>query len=292
MMKITAVRKSWFFLVLFTFSNYFANSPDSIYNVWLPSIVGGLNFSHISFSNWTKGGTNSFTWSLKGDFEIKYQNESLTFRSTLNSIYGRTKLSGNEFRTNENDIYLDKVISFHANWKVDPYISNSIQTQITTGYEYKDDKAIKVADFFDPGIITQSFGFTYDKFSDIHTRLGLALQETITRKYRKYSDDEETPFKEETYKFETGLESVTNAKFQLDHNIIAESRLRLFTRFEDIDVWDLRWDNICKAKLNSWLNVSLTFNLVFKKSESHKVQMKESWEMGVMYNVLGKIEII
>ena len=272
--------KFWILFSFFTFTNFFANSPDSTYDGWRPKLVGGLNFSHISFSNWTKGGDNSFTWTIRGDFEIEYQNESFKFKSTLNTLYGRTKHAGNDFRTNENDLYLDQVISFHANWKVDPYISNSIQTQITTGYEYKDDTEVKVADFFDPGIITQS------KLSNIQTRLGLAMEETISRKYRKYTDDIETPVKKETYKFETGIESVTKAKLELDHNIIAESRLRLFTRFEELEVWDVRWDNICTAKLNSWLNVSLTFNLVFKKSESLKAQMKESWQMGILYNFL------
>ena len=278
--------RSILIILLWSSSSFYGSSPDSTLNRWIPSLVGGLNFSHISFSNWTKGGDNSFTWSIRGDFEVEYRNESFTFKTKLNSLYGRTKLAGNDFRTNENDLYLDQVISFHANWKVDPYISNSIQTQITTGYEYKNDEAIKVADFFDPGIISQSFGFTYDRLSSIQTRLGLAMQETLTRRYRKYSDDATTPDREETYKFETGLESVTNAKFNIDHNIIAESRLRLFTRFEEIEVWDVRWDNIWTAKLNSWLNVSFTFNLVFKKSESPKVQMKESWQMGVMYSFL------
>ncbi|MCB0730665.1 MAG: DUF3078 domain-containing protein [Ignavibacteriae bacterium] len=263
-----------------------SNTPDSTFNQWIPSLVGGLNFSQIAFSNWTKGGQNSINWTLNGDFDLNYKNEIIGFTTKINTIYGRTKLNGNDYRTNENEIYLDQVLSYHANWKVDPFISNSIQTQITTGYDYADEKPVKVADFFDPAIITQSLGFTYDKLTTVQTRLGVAFQHTTTKKYRKYSDDPETQEKLESYKFETGVESVTNAKFNLDKNLVAESKLILFTRFEEIKVWDVRWDNKMIAKINSWLNVIFTYNFIFKKSESQTAQMKEAWQMGVTYSFI------
>jgi hypothetical protein len=275
-----------FLFILFTSSIVFSNPQDSTFYKWVPSLVGGLNFSRIAFSNWTKGGENTLTWSVNADFNLEYQNESIGFKTNLKSIYGRTKFDGDDFKTNDNEIYLDQVISYHADWKVDPYFSNSIQTQITTGFDYKGEEPKKVADFFDPAIITQSLGFTYDKLTVIQTRMGLALQETITNKYRKYSDDVETPLKKEAYKFETGFECVTNSKINIDKNIVAESSLRLFTRFEEIEVWDIRLDSKWIAKINSWLNVSFKYNFIFKKSESPTAQMKEAWQMGVTYNFI------
>ena len=275
------------FFTAVTFSNQTdTKQVDSTYYKWIPSLVGGLNFSQIAFSNWTKGGENSFTWSVNSNFKLEYKNERILFKTKIKSVYGRTKLDGNDFRTNENELYLDQVVSYHAQWKVDPFFSNSVQTQITTGFNYKGESPEKVSDFFDPAVITQSLGFTYDKQKAIQTRLGLAFQHTVTNQYRKYSDDNETTTKTEAYKFETGFESVTNAKFKLDKNIVAESNLRLFTRFEDIEVWDIRWDNKMVAKVNSWLNISFTYNVIFKKSESPIAQMKEAWLMGVRYNFI------
>jgi Protein of unknown function (DUF3078) len=284
--KYSLFKSFLIFFVLFTSSFVFSKPSDSTSYRWIPSLVGGLNFSQIAFSNWTKGGENSMTWALNADFRMKYNNEIISFKTKLKSIYGRTKLNGNNFKTNENEIYLDQVISYHANWKVDPFFSNSIQTQLTTGFDYKNEPSVKVSDFFDPAMITQSLGFTYDKLATVQTRLGLALQHTITNKYRKYSDDNETPLKREAYKFETGFESVTNTKINIDKNIVAESSLRLFTRFEEIDVWDVRLDSKWIAKVNSWLNVSFKYNFIFKKSESPTAQMKESWQMGVTYNFI------
>ena len=272
--------------MLIVTTSIYSKSPDSTLYKWIPSLIGGINFSQLAFSNWTKGGENTLTWSVNGDFNLEYNNESIGFKTKLKTIYGRTKFDGNDFKTNDNEIYLDQVFSYHAEWKVDPYFSNSIQTQITTGFDYSGDKPNKVADFFDPGIITQSIGFTYDKLSTIQTRMGLAIEETITNKYRKYSDDLDTPLEIEAFKFETGFESVTNTKFKIDKNIIAESSLRLFTRFEEIEVWDVRLDSKWIAKINSWLNVSFKYNFIFKKSESPTAQMKESWQMGITYNFI------
>ncbi len=281
-----AIKRVFLLFILFASTNIFSKQADSTNYRWIPSLIGRLNFSQIAFSNWTKGGENSITWSLNGDFNLKYKNDILTFKTKFKSIYGRTKLDGGNFRTNENEIYLDQVLSYHANWKVDPFFSNSIQTQITTGFDYKSELPQKVSDFFDPAVITQSLGFTYDKLKTIQTRLGVALQHTTANKYRKYTDDTKTTSKEEAYKFETGFESVTNAKIKIDDNIVAESNLRLFTRFEEIDVWDVRWDNKMVAKVNSWFHVTLTYNFIFKKSESPTAQMKESWQMGITYNFI------
>ena len=285
--SVTSIIKRFVMLfILFGSTCTFAESADTTHQKWTPSLIGGFNFSQIAFSNWSKGGENSITWSLNVDFNLQYKSNGLSFKTNFESIYGRAKSDEKASRTNENEIYLDQVLSYGADWKVDPFFSNSLQTQITTGYDFDGATPVKVADFFDPAIITQSLGFTYDKLSEIQTRLGLALQHTIADEYLKYTDDLETPLEKESYKFETGFESVTKAKFNIDHNIIAESKLRLFTRFEEIDVWDVRWDNKMVAKVNSWFNVSFTYNLIFKKSESLTAQMKESWQMGITYNFI------
>ncbi|MBK7106924.1 MAG: DUF3078 domain-containing protein [Ignavibacteriae bacterium] len=286
MKKTCKIITNIFIIVCITFSEILSQTNDTTNYKWVPSLVGGLNFSQIAFSNWTKGGENSLTWTLNVDFNLNFENENLGFKTKFRSLYGRTKFDGNDYRTNENEIYLDQILSYHVDWKVDPFFSNSFRTQLTTGYDHSAPKPVKVSDFFDPAIITQSVGFTYDKLTALQTRLGIALQHTTTDIYRKYTNDVETLNKEESYKFETGFESVTNAKINLDDNIIAESNLILFTRFEEIDVWDVRWDNKMVAKVNSWLNVSFTYNFIFKKSESIIAQMKESWQMGISYNFI------
>lgn len=277
------------YLFLFVFLLNFISNAKSIdstkaINTWVPKLVLGLNLSQIAFSNWVKGGENSVTWTILTDFDLKYQTESWSVKNDFNVAYGRTKLGDADFRTNENEINLETVVSYKASWVVDPFFSNSVRTQVTKGYDYEKDPNQSIVNFFDPGYITQSFGFTYDKLKFGTTRFGVAVQETFTNYHTQYSDDDETE-EIEKFKFETGVESVTDTEFEIDTNIRLKSKLRLFTRFEKLEVWDVRFSNKFVSKINSYLQVNIDLMLIYEKSQSLKTQMKEAFQLGFKYNL-------
>jgi hypothetical protein len=248
-------------------------------------LVLGLNLSQIAFSNWSKGGENSFTWTVLTDFDLKYSTDIWTFQNDFNIAYGRTKLGESSFRINNNEINLDMVLSYKAGWIVDPFFGNSIRTQVTQGFDYENDPDNSIVDFLDPAIVTQSFGFTYDKLTIGTTRFGIALQETFADRHIQYTDDLETS-KTENFKFETGIESVTNSDLLLDTNIRLKSKLRLFTRFENLDVWDISWKNKFVSKLNSYLQVNFDVEIIYEKAQSPKTQAKEAFQLGITYTVI------
>lgn len=278
--------KKYLIIFLPIFSLLIAQEKDSTLYTWVPSLVTGANISQISFRDWSKGGENAITWTLTGDLKLDYKTDDWRFKNQLKASYGRTKLGSATYKTNDNDIYLESVLSHRFDWAVNPFISNSIRTQITKGFNYEVDPAEQIADFFDPGYITQSIGFSYDHDGSITSRFGLAFQEVITSNYKHYSDDPDTPDEIETFKFETGIESVTDSKLNIAENVLWQSKLRLFSRFESIDVWDVRWDNTITASVNSWLNINFSYLLVYEKAQSLKTQMKESLQIGIVYKIL------
>ena len=221
---------------------------------------------------------------LTGDFNIIRKTETWSFTSRLKATYGRTKIN-DDFRTNDNDLYFDIVGVLKVGWAVDPFFSNTVRTQLTAGYDYKVFPAVQITDFFDPGYITQSIGFTYDKVKFIKSRLGIASQEVFTKTYRKFTDKVNTA-KIESFKLETGVESVTDSEIKLDQNLVLKSMLRLFTRFESLDTWDIRWDNVITAKVNSWLNVNFSYLLIYEKAQSFRTQMKEALQIGIVYTII------
>ena len=208
-------------------------------NVWIPTVVTGLNMSQIAFSNWTQGGSNAFTWSARGNLGLDYRSGDWTFRNRCKLIYGRSKIGGQGYITNDNDFNLESVISFDIGWATDPFISNSVVTTIAEGYSYNTITPVPTANFFDPGYVTQSIGFTFNKLQFLTTRLGVASQEVFANQFRQYTDNPATLDKVEAFKFETGFESVTQEKLQLAENIFLFTGLRLFTRYESLDVWDV-----------------------------------------------------
>ena len=262
--------------------------PDELYK-WMPSLVTGIGISQVELENWAQGGENTFAYSFLVTFDLKYQTDLWKFKNYLKVNYGQTKLGESTFRTTENEIYLEDVISYNAGFVLDPFASNIVRTSITRGFDYKSNPKTLIANFFDPGYITQSIGFAYDKLPNIQTRLGIAFQETFTTANalaRRYSDDPKTTNDLEKFKFETGMESVTDGKFSIDENVTLTSKLRLFTRFEDLSVWDVRWDNIIVAKVNSWLNVNLGVIILHEISQSYKTQLKEAIQIGITYRLL------
>ena len=271
------------FLVLT--GTYSFSMDDSLHqSKWMYSGVAGLNISQIALDNWTQGGDNALAFTLLGNFGAKYVDSPWTFNNGLKLAFGRTKLGEDDFRTNDNEFYLESILSYSFGWAVDPYFSNTVRTVISKGFDYKTTPAVQTSQFFDPGYITQSIGLLYNKLPNVTTRLGIAFQETITNKFPFYSDDPKTT-EIEKFKFDTGVESVTEALYNIEENVLFGSKLRLFSRFNSLDVWDVRWDNLITAQISKYFNVNFNVLLIYEKKQSPKTQLKEALQFGITYTL-------
>lgn len=118
------------------------------------------------------------------------------------------------------------------------------------------------------------------------TRLGIAFQEVFTNRQRKFTDNPETKDRIEAFKLETGIESVSNADFKVMENISYKATLRLFSRFEKMKYWDVRWDNTITAKVNDFVNVNLNVLIVYERKQTLRTQIKEAFQLGIVYNII------
>lgn len=276
------------FLLFFLFSTNLFSQTDSLpKSNWSTSVVTGLNISQIALSNWTQGGDNALAWTFFGKTDVIYSFNPWTLKNNLKLAFGRTKLGSAEFRTNDNEIYLESVLTYDLGWALNPYFSNTVRTVLGAGYNYTQTPAIQTSKFFDPGYITQSLGFIYKKDNLFSSRLGIALQETFANQFAKlYVDDPKTIDKIERFKLETGIESVTEGSYSLAENLLASSKLRLFSRFNSLDVWDVRWDNTITAQINKYINTNLNVLMIYEKSQSLRTQIKEALQLGITYSIL------
>ncbi len=250
---------------------------------WIPSGNTGINLSQVSLTNWSQGGENSIIWSVFLNFGLTKEFDKWSLKNKFRFVFGMTKAGDAEFRNNENEIFLETVATYKLSWAIDPYISNSIRTVITDAYDYKTTPSTQIATFFDPAYITQSIGFAYDKVKGLNTRLGIAFQETFANRYTQYTKTPEDS--NATFKFETGIESVTSLEVDLATNLHYSSRFRLFGRFDPIDVWDVRFDNTITAKITKYINVNFTALLVHEISQTRRTQIKQGLQIGFAYNL-------
>lgn len=252
---------------------------------WTPLGVVGLNVSQIAFQDWSQGGDNSIAWALIGNFGLEYSSKDWSFKNKLKAAFGMNKLGDADFRTTDNEFYLESVLIRTLGWFADPYFSNIVRTIIANGYDYKTTPETQIAGFFDPGYVSQSLGFAYSLEKLFRFRLGLGFQETFTNQFRQYTDDPKTTDKVEAFKFDTGIESVSELDLPIDENLLYQSKIRLFSRFNSLDVWDVRWDNLVTAKVNKYLNVNLNVLIIYEKQQSLRTQIKEALQLGITYNI-------
>ncbi len=250
---------------------------------WSASGVVGLNLSQVAFSNWSQGGDNSIAFTIFGDFGFVYLSPDWKWDNYLKVSYGQNKLGDQEFRITDNELYFESVLSRDIGWAIKPFVANLVRTVISNGYEYNDTSKTQISSFFDPGYVTQTVGFMYDNNKNFKSRLGVGFQETFTNKFNGYSDDPDTPNEIEDFRFDTGIESVTDYEAVLDKNLKYVTKLRLFGRFEDLSWWDVRWDNTLTAKVTEYLNVNLNVLVVYEKLQTTKTQLKQALQLGFTY---------
>lgn len=264
----------------------FADPNDTtLVQGWNPFGVVGLNLSQVAFKNWTQGGSNSLAFVAYTNMGAAYLSHPWKWKNLLKASFGRTNIEDAGYRTTDNEIYFESIVSRKIGWAVDPYFAVTVRTAITKGYDYAVEPAVQIVDLFDPGYVTEALGFLYEPNENFSSRLGVAIQQTFAEKFAmQYTDDPETE-ELEKFKFDTGLESVTAAKYDFMENMQYSTFLRLFSRFTSFDVWDVRWDNIITAKVNKYINVNIAVTLVHEISQSRRTQFKEALQIGIVYTL-------
>jgi hypothetical protein len=266
---------------LLYFGNTYAQNDTTIKMGWNPRGVVSLNLSQMSFENWTQGGDNSLSFASLGIFGVYYLHKKWNISNKLKIAYGRSKTSNNYYTT-DNELRFETVVTRKLGWKLNPYVSNEVRTALANGFDYKTNPATQIVAFFDPGYLTQSIGFIYSQ-KYVTTRLGLGFQEVITNVYNQYSADPDNPDEIKKFRFDSGIESVTETNYEFMKNMMYTGRLRLFSRFNTLNVWDVNWDNLIGAKVNDYISVNFGVNVIYEKSQSLKTQVKEALQVGFSY---------
>jgi hypothetical protein len=254
--------------------------------LWTPKGVVGINLSQVAFSNWAQGGQNSLSFTFFSLLGLDYIGDPWKWRNSLKFAYGRTKIGEEEYRTNDNELFFESTLIYHIGWAVSPYAGVTARTAVTKGFDYSLEPAVQIVDFMDPFFLTEAVGFIYDRIPNFSTRLGVGMKQTWADQFApRYTADADTTNGLEKFKNETGIESVTEYKWEFLENMSYYSYLRLFGTFDDMSVWDVRWDNIIAAKVNDYISVTFNVLLIYDEDESIQRQLKEALQLGISYTL-------
>lgn len=249
---------------------------------WRPSLVGTVNFSQTSFSNWSQGGEDFAAWTFGATGGLNLDSSERAWKNSLKLEYGLVDQSGQEARKSVDQIFLESVHIWKTGWKVDPFLSATARTQFAEGKNYSLTPPGVTSDFADPLLLTQTAGFSRALRPGMETRLGFSMQETMTDLYPQYSDDPETAEIENT-KVEAGLESVTQYEGKLREGLVAKSKLRGFYAFDQLDELDLEWQNDLTLAVVKNLSVNYLLHLLYDEDVLDRLQVKQF--LGVGFSV-------
>jgi len=201
-----------FFLILFATQIVFAEeeTEEKKDTLWTPKGVVGINLSQVAFSNWSQGGENTLAYTFFTLFGLDYIGDPWKWKNSLKFAYGRTKFGDQGYRTNDNEIFFESTLIHHIGWAASPYAGITARTPVSKGFNYEVTPEVQIVDFLDPFYLTEAIGFIYDQIPNFSTRLGVGMQQTWADQFAEtYSDDPDTPNEIETFRNETGIESVS-----------------------------------------------------------------------------------
>ena len=282
--------KIFYLLITFVILSATAFSADETEEkkdtLWVPKGVLGINLSQVSFENWTQGGDNSISFTFFSNMGIHYIGDIWKWRNSLKFTYGRSKIGNEGYKTNDNEIFFESTLNRNVGWLFNPYFGITARTAVAAGFNYDVTPAEQIVGFLDPFYLTEGIGLIYDQIPNFRTRLGLGFKQTFANEFNKrYTDNPDTPGEIESFKSETGIESVTEFEWLFLENMAYKGYLRLFGRFEEISVWDVRWDNTITAKINDYFNVNFNVLLIYDVDETLRTQLKEALQLGVSYTL-------
>lgn len=243
------------------------------------SLVGNLNLSQASFSNWTAGGSNTFSWLAALDGEFNQSKDHGAWRHLVKLSYGVSEVENEGAKKTADEIRLETLYTLKSKHHVNAYAGATLLTQFTESYDYSGSEKVAISSFMDPGYLTQSVGYGIQIDPQLKIRGGLALKETITSTYTNFSEGD-------TFLFQYGLEGVIEYKKQLNEHAKFKSKLDMFYAGTGLNNTDFFWDNQLTSKVLNSVQLVVSYKLKYDTDASPDIQRTNSLSVGIVYSFI------
>lgn len=253
---------------------------------WTQNVVTGLNLTQVSAKDWAQGSENALAYAVWLKGSAVQDMEMTNWTNAYRLAFGQTRLGSQGLRKTDDEIYFESLLIYKLDLYINPYAAATLRTQFAKGFMYDNlGNETEASKFFDPGYLTQSIGLAYKPLPEITTRFGLGLREVITSQFTSYADDPATAEIENT-RIDGGLESVTTIEWKFAENMAFSANLDLFDPFKTLDHLIMRSDNSISAKVNKYVSMNFTLQLINDSRVTPLTQIKEGIAIGLSYTLL------
>jgi len=263
-------------------------------NYWKTKTAIGINVNQAQFSNnWKGGGVNSVAVGGLLNWKAEYNKNNYSYVSEVILQYGKIKNKDQLQKKTNDRIFWDNKASFQLskNWFF--FGSVNFESQFDSGYRYfrdnnGEEQQVLISRFMSPGYLTESIGFEYKPNKYFSTRIGTGTaRQTFVLDTAVY-DNKKNVFgvdKGKHFRNELAFQVVSAFDKEIFKNTNLKARYAMFIPYEDIAVKriDHRLDVALTAKINRFMNTSLTGVILYDTDTDKKVQASQTLALGFAF---------
>ena len=241
--------------------------------------------------NWKGGGVNSLAIGGLVNHKAEYSKESYSYVSELILQFGKIKNKNQLQKKTTDRIYWDNkaAIQMSKNWYF--FASVNFQSQFDKGFSYPKDaqgneRENLISKFMAPGYLTESLGFEYKPNKFFSTRIGTGTaRQTFVLDTTLYKTNPKNYGVEngKNFKNELAFQVVTSYEKEVFKNIMLKTRYNMFIPYDNFAHIDHRLDVNIVAKVNRFINVSITGVGLYDKDTDTKIQGSQTLAMGLTF---------
>jgi hypothetical protein len=265
---------------------------DAKVNYWKTKTSVGININQAAFSdNWAGGGVNSLAVGGLVNYKAEYSKENYSYTGEAILQYGKVKNKDQLQKKTTDRIFLDNkaAIQLSKNWYF--FASINFESQFDRGFSYTKDTKGKeleklISKFMAPGYLTESLGFEYkyNKFFSTRIGTGTARQTFVldTTLYKTNPKNFGVPIGK-TFRNELAFQIVSNFEKEVLHNVMLKTKYNMFIPYDNFGHIDHRLDIGIIAKVNRFMNVSVTGVALYDRDTNEKMQGSQTLALGLVF---------
>lgn len=273
----------------------FSQDDSKNENGWTKTGSVGINFSQVSLTNWSAGGSSSIAGNMYLNGGVNYKKDRWLWQNALNLEYGWTSIKSEGVKKSADKISFNTQLGYSTDniWYYTALAS--FQSQFSEGYNYPE-KEHYISKFMAPGYVNASVGMEYrpeNKWYSIY--MSPIAGRFIFVKDKYLSDLGNLGVdKGKEFKAELGIYLKGKAEKTIMENVKLITDAVFYTPYDkSFGNVDVEWNLLINMKINKYLNASVNTTLKYydkvkyideKGVHGPRVQFKEIIGVGLGYN--------
>ena len=247
---------------------------------------GTLNGTQVSYNNWAKGGANSISVTAGSILTLLYQKDRLHYGVRLDTRYGRARVNGNSNRKTDDRLSFRNRVLYditNIDGVLRVYSDIHFLTQFADGFEYakkETEEDVQISGWLSPAYLTESVGLMWQIKPKLSVETGIGLKQTFVTDEAlasRYGIPEG-----EQVRNEGGVTIGVSLEQEMMPNVTYTLGAETFSTFQGaFNETDVSISNLIVGKINSYLNMTFQFNLVYDRDFSTKLQTSQLLAAGL-----------